>query len=159
MSMEKESEDPIECFSNILGYDFYDKSLLTTALRHRSWVSETAEENVESNERLEFLGDAVLTWVVTDILFTKYPELSEGDLTGIRKRMVANTTLYDIAKSLNLETYIYLGRGELVTNINEKKQSMSILADAMEAIIGAIYVDSLVSLHHTIRASRSSHHH
>ena len=106
------------------------------ALTHRSWCAESGEPH--SNERLEFLGDAVLGIVVTDHLFTAHPELPEGDLAKIRASVVNESALATVAGSLGLGEALRLGKGEDASGGRAKP---SILADAMEAVIGAVYVD------------------
>lgn len=119
-----------------LGYPFGDRDPLVRALSHRSYCSEHPDRR--SNERLEFLGDSVLGLVVTDHIFSEYPELPEGELAKVRAVIVSATTLADVASGLDLGDYLYLGRGEEQSGGREKS---SILADAMEAVIGAVYID------------------
>ncbi len=107
------------------------------ALAHRSWVSEHI--GFESNERLEFLGDAVLSLVVTDHIFATYPGLPEGEMAKMRAAVVSAATLADVAAELQLGDALLLGKGESVSGGREKP---SILADALEAIIGALYIDT-----------------
>ena len=118
-----------------LGYEFAHPDLLVTALRHRSWVAENAGE---SNERLEFLGDAVLGMVVTDYIFEIYPTLPEGQLAKVRASVVNAQALAEVATELEVGQGLYLGKGEAASGGREKP---SILADAMEALLGAIYLD------------------
>ena len=110
--------------------------MLAKALAHRSWCSET--EGAQSNERLEFLGDAVLGLVVTDHLFRTYPDLPEGELAKVRASLVNSEALAEVAAELQLGEYLLLGKGEDASGGREKP---SILADAMEAVIGAVYMD------------------
>jgi ribonuclease III len=110
--------------------------MLWRSVAHRSWCAETP--GAESNERLEFLGDAVLGLVVTDHAFRSYPDLSEGEMAKVRAAVVSAATLADVADQLELGEALLLGRGEVVSGGREKP---SILADALEAIIGAIYLD------------------
>lgn len=119
-----------------LGYDFVDPVLLLQALRHRSWCSE--HPGHESNERLEFLGDAVLGWVVADVVFRRHAGSHEGRLTDLRKGVVNAVALADIARGLDVGRYLLLGRGESAAGGRDKP---SILSDALEAIIGAVYLD------------------
>jgi ribonuclease-3 len=105
-------------------------------MAHRSWVAE--HPGFESNERLEFLGDAVLSLVVTDHIFATYPALPEGELAKMRAAVVSAATLADVAAELQLGSAILLGKGEGVSGGREKP---SILADALEAVIGALYID------------------
>jgi ribonuclease-3 len=119
-----------------LGTTFSDPSLLERAMSHRSWCAETT--GASSNERLEFLGDAVLGLVVTDHLFRSYPTLPEGELAKVRASVVNSETLAELAASLDLGDALLLGKGEDASGGREKP---SILADAMEAVIGAVYLD------------------
>ena len=119
-----------------LGYEFADVSLLETAMHHRSWNAEN--EGGESNERLEFLGDAVLGWVVADIVYTQHSNLPEGKLTDLRKSVVNGVSLAELAIELEIDRYLIIGKREEVEGI--RKQT-SILSDALEAVFGAIYLD------------------
>jgi ribonuclease III len=121
-----------------LHYRFNAKRLLEEALRHSSFVNEQADPDLRDNERLEFLGDAVLNLIIGHILMQRYPELKEGDLSRTRSNLVNESQLAKIARSIDLGSYIRLGRGEIQTNGRDKN---SILADAFEAIIAAIYLD------------------
>jgi ribonuclease-3 len=109
---------------------------LERALTHRSYAYENA--NPPTNERLEFLGDSVLGLVVTDTLYREYPSLPEGQLAKLRAAVVQMGALAEVARGLNLGAYIRLGRGEQVTGGRDKS---SILADTLEAVIGAVYID------------------
>jgi ribonuclease-3 len=119
-----------------LGRPFADETLLARSLAHRSWCAET--EGARSNERLEFLGDAVLGMVVTDHLFLTYPDLPEGELAKVRASLVNSEALAEVAATLDLGAFLLLGKGEAASGGREKP---SILADAMEAVIGAVYLD------------------
>lgn len=119
-------------------YEFENTSFLEEALRHSSFVNEQADIGMRDNERLEFLGDAVLNLVVGDILMQHYPDSEEGDLSRMRANLVNETQLAEIARSLNLGAYLQLGKGELQTNGREKN---SILADTLEAVMAAMYLD------------------
>ena len=119
-----------------LGHRFAELSMLELAVRHRSWCAEHG--GVESNERLEFLGDAVLGLVATDHLYLTGPELPEGVLARRRAELVNARVLTELAVSLDLGSVVRLGRGEESTGGREKA---SILADAMEAVFGAVYLD------------------
>jgi ribonuclease-3 len=121
-----------------LRYEFKDIDILSQALRHSSFVNENPELNIQDNERLEFLGDAVLNLVVGHILMKRYSELNEGDLSKIRAGLVNESQLASIAQRMNLGAYIQLGKGEIQTKGWEKK---SILANTFEAVIAAIYLD------------------
>lgn len=120
-----------------LGYAFSDISLLETAMHHRSWNAEN--DDGESNERLEFLGDAVLGWVVADIVYTQHRDLPEGKLTDLRKSVVNAIALAEVAVELGIGQFLMLGKGEDTAGGREKT---SILSDALEAVIGAVYVDA-----------------
>lgn len=119
-------------------YEFKNANLLEASLRHSSFVNEQADIGMRDNERLEFLGDAVLNLVVGDILMQHYPDSEEGDLSRMRANLVNETQLAAIARSLNLGSYLQLGKGEIQTNGREKN---SILADTLEAVMAAIYLD------------------
>ncbi|MFT7473260.1 MAG: ribonuclease-3 [Verrucomicrobiales bacterium] len=123
--------------SNALGYSFSDETLLDLALTHRSWCAENGD--VESNERLEFLGDAVLGLSITESMYESRPEQQEGDLAKSRAEVVSTPSLATIARSLHLGSLVKLGKGEIHSGGHDKD---SILADAMEAIFAAVYVDA-----------------
>jgi ribonuclease-3 len=120
-----------------LGYAFTDISLLETAMHHRSWNAEN--DGGESNERLEFLGDAVLGWVVADIVYSQHSDLPEGKLTDLRKSVVNANALAEVAVDLGIGEFLMLGKGEDTAGGREKT---SILSDALEAVIGAVYIDA-----------------
>jgi ribonuclease-3 len=128
---------PLDELQARLGYTFTDPSLLLRALSHRSWCAENRGE--PSNERLEFLGDSVLGLVVTDYLFRTNPGLPEGDLAKARAAVVSSQMLAEVAAEVSLGRALRLGRGEELSNGRAKT---SILADAMEAVIGAVWLDS-----------------
>lgn len=119
-----------------LGHTFGDPALLERAMAHRSWCSEHGGQ--PSNERLEFLGDAVLGWVVADLAFRRHGDLPEGKLTDLRKSVVSERALAEVANELELGSHLLLGRGEDAAGGRRKD---SILADALEAVIGAVYLD------------------
>jgi ribonuclease-3 len=119
-----------------LGRPFEHVGLLSQAMAHRSWCAETV--GVPSNERLEFLGDAVLGLVVTNHIFRTYPELPEGELAKVRAAVVNSEALAEVATELSIGPALLLGKGEDSSGGREKP---SILADAMEAVIGAVYLD------------------
>ena len=123
-----------------LGHTFDDPELLLRAVTHRSWCAE--HPGNASNERLEFLGDAVLGLVVTDHLFRSNPDLAEGDLAKARAQIVSSTTLASVAVEARLGEALRLGRGERRSGGSEKP---SILADALEAVIGAVWLDGGMS--------------
>jgi ribonuclease III len=120
-----------------LGWQVQDHDLFTQALAHRSWCAEHPGQ--EPNERLEFLGDAVLGLIVTDYLFRTYPELPEGELAKARAAVVNSVSLASTARELQLGDALLLGKGE---DGSGGRRKSSILADAMEALIGAIYLDA-----------------
>ena len=122
-----------------LGVKFNDESLLKQALVHRSYLNEHPDFNIGHNERLEFLGDAVLEIVVTEFLYLNFADTPEGDLTNWRASLVNAKMLYEVANDLEIEEYLYLSRGE--SKDKNKKSRQYILADAIEAIIGAMYLD------------------
>lgn len=120
-----------------LGHTFSDIGYLTQAMVHRSYGAEVPGH--ESNERFEFLGDTVLQLVVTDFIFHEYPELPEGELAKIRAASVNRTILFEIANELGMGAHLKLGKGEEASGGREKP---SILADAMEAVLAAVYLDA-----------------
>jgi ribonuclease-3 len=119
-----------------LGHEFEDPALLRQSLAHRSWCAEFPGN--PSNERLEFLGDAVLGWVVADLAYQRYTDLPEGKLTDVRKAVVNAAALAQLADAIELGDAILLGKGEAAAGGRRKP---SILSDAFEAVIGAVYVD------------------
>lgn len=134
-----EERSPVEDLTTLaerLGHAFRDPSLLDHAFRHRSWC---AENEGPSNERLEFLGDSVLGLAVTDHAYSTYPDLPEGALAKIRASVVSSVSLAELARELELGRHLRLGRGEEATGGRDKA---SILADALEAVIGSVFVDA-----------------
>ena len=123
----------------IIGYKFNDKELLKTALTHTSYSNENRGKKHKHNERLEFLGDSVLGLVVSRYIYENYPNLPEGKLTRIRAAVVCERSLWECASNIELGRFIILGHGE---EISGGRNRMSILADAYEALIAAIYLDS-----------------
>jgi ribonuclease-3 len=132
-----EAKDPLG-IEQILQYEFNDKNLLQEALRHSSFVNELGEPQLRDNERLEFLGDAVLNLIVGHILMRRYPDLKEGDLSRSRANLVNENQLAKMARSFDLGLYIQLGKGEVQTHGREKS---SILADTFEALMASVYLD------------------
>lgn len=122
-----------------LQYTFRNPALLAEALNHSSYANEHRGGGVASNERLEFLGDAILGFVTAEHLFKTYGQLPEGDLTRIRAALVCEQSLYEVARQLELGQYLKLGKGE---EAGGGRQRQSILADAVEAVFAAIYLDS-----------------
>ncbi len=131
MKLQREFEEKI-------GYRFQNQKLLVQALTHSSYANEHHLGKQADNERLEFLGDAVLEIVSSEFLFHRYPKHPEGELTRLRASMVCEPTLAFCTRELELGKYLLLGKGEDQTGGRERK---SILSDALEAIIGAIYLD------------------
>ncbi|MCP4598884.1 ribonuclease III [Neptuniibacter sp.] len=123
---------PVSDLARRIGHNFSDESLFELALTHRSCGK-------KNNERLEFLGDSILNFVIADDLFARFPSAKEGELSRLRARMVKGVTLSEVARELGLGDYLRLGSGELKSGGYRRD---SILADAVEAIIGAIYLDS-----------------
>lgn len=121
-----------------IGYRFRNEKFLRTALRHSSYVNEHKMNRLECNERLEFLGDAVLELVSSEFLFSQYSNLPEGELTRLRASLVCEPTLAFCARELDLGEYLLLGRGEELTGGRNRD---SVTSDAMEAVIGALYLD------------------
>ena len=121
-----------------MGYAFKNKALLENALQHSSYANEHRGSGMRSNERLEFLGDAVLGVVTADYLFRKHPDLPEGDLTRLRAALVCEDSLYEVAQSLELGRHLKLGRGE---EQGGGRRRPSILADATESVFAAVYLD------------------
>ena len=125
-------------FENIIGVEFKNKSILIQSLTHRSFLNEHRSSKAGHNERLEFLGDAVLELVVTHYLYEKYPTKTEGDMTSIRSALVNAQTCADVAKEINLNEFLLLSKGEAKDTGRARQY---ILANALEAVIGAIYLD------------------
>lgn len=119
-----------------IGYTFKNKSLLKTALSHSSYAN---ENHTRSNERLEFLGDSVLSIIISECIFKKMQNVNEGDLSKFRAALVCEQSLAEISKSIHLSELIFLGRGE---EKNGGRLRPSIISDAFEAVLGAIYLDS-----------------
>ncbi len=135
--MKKTEKNKIEEFEKIIGVIFQNKELLKDALTHRSYVNEHKESKTH-NERLEFLGDAVLELVVSDYLYNKYLDRPEGELTSFRSALVKTESLADTATTLNIGEYLLLSKGEEDTGGRTKNY---LLANTFEAIIGAMYLD------------------
>ena len=131
--------EKFEKFENKIGVTFRDKGVLREAFTHRSYINETREKGLAHNERLEFLGDAVVELVVTDFLYKKYPEANEGDLTSYRAALVNAVTLGNLAIDLGMEEYLFLSKGEAKDKGTKAREI--ILANAFEALVGAIYLD------------------
>ena len=132
--MEKQLDE----LENLIGYHFNDQGLLAHAMTHSSSANEKHLGKLGSNERLEFLGDAVLELVSSDYLYSKYPKIPEGELTKKRASMVCEPSLAFCARRFDLPRFILLGKGEEMTGGRKRD---SIVSDATEALIGAIYLD------------------
>ena len=131
-------EEKCKNLEQVIGYAFHDKTLLSHALTHSSYANERHWDKTKCNERLEFLGDAVLEVISSDFLFHKYPDMSEGEMTKLRASLVCEPSLAYCAEAISLGSYLLLGRGEDMTGGRERP---SVVSDAMEAVIGAIYLD------------------
>ena len=138
MGKKNKSEASVSLLENKLEYKFNNPSLLLQAITHSSYANEMKMSKESNNERLEFLGDAVLELITSEYVYNKYKDLPEGDLTKLRAGMVCEQTLSSCAKDLNIGDFLLLGKGE--DNSGGRTRD-SILSDALEAIIGAIYLD------------------
>ncbi len=119
-----------------IGYTFKNKFLLKNALTHTSYAN---ENNVKSNEKLEFLGDSILEFISSKYIYTKYPNLKEGEMTKVRADVVCERSLYKVALKHNFSDFLFIGKSQIINKGNERP---SILADSIEAVIAAIYFDS-----------------
>ncbi len=128
----------IDDLLNSIGYSFKDEKLLVTALTHKSYTVNITETGDVNNERMEYLGDAVLELVTSDFLYKNYKNMSEGEMTKLRASLVCEPALAIDAREINLQEFIYLGKGEENTGGRNRD---SIISDAFEAVIGAIYLD------------------
>jgi ribonuclease-3 len=143
--MSSETTEQIEFLPELessLGYHFQDPSLLLRALTHRSYVNEREGQGIQHNESLEFLGDAVVGFLVSSWIFHKFPGLNEGNLSKIRAYLVSAANLLRLAEELHLGNYVRLSRGEEKTGGRGKR---AIVVDAFEALVGAIYLDGGVA--------------
>lgn len=128
----------MEALEEKLGYRFTNRAFLENALTHSSYANENKAKGLQSNERLEFLGDSVLGMVVADYLFRTHPDLPEGDLTRTRAALVCEGSLVEVAQCLELGAYLKLGKGE---EAGGGRTRPSIRADAVEAVLAAVYLD------------------
>ncbi len=126
----------IEKFEENIGYSFNDKKLLKNALTHTSYAN---EQNIASNEKLEFLGDAILEFITSKYIYENYTHLKEGEMTKVRASVVCEESLFKIATRHDFSDFLYLGKSELSNN---KRVRPAILADSVEAVIAAIYLDA-----------------
>jgi ribonuclease-3 len=133
----------LQTIQDSLSIHFTDLSLLRTSLIHRSYINEIEEDGISNNERLEFLGDAVLELIITEYLFAKYPDRPEGELTSFRAATVKTTSLAETAEALQLGNFIYMSKGEEATGGRARPY---ILANTFEALLGAIYLDQGVEV-------------
>jgi ribonuclease-3 len=138
VTTNKRDEESASSPDERLGLSFSNRSLLTRALTHRSYANEH-DDAVEDNERLEFLGDAVLDFIVGEWAFQRFPEMTEGNLTKIRSSLVRNERLAEFARRLDLGSMLRLGRGEKSSGGHLRN---NLLGSAFEALIGALYLDS-----------------
>jgi len=136
--MRVSSSKNIADLENNLGYTFKKKSLIKEAITHKSYAHEKQKGSLSFNERMEFLGDSVLELIISEYIFTTYPEYTEADLSRIKAYTVQESTLAEIAKSINIGDCLILGKGEEMTGGRKKD---SLLADAFEAVLAAIYLD------------------
>lgn len=137
--MKKSRIKELELLQENLNYKFKNIELLETALTHSSYANEHNMKITENNERLEFLGDAIVSLIVSQYLYKKYPYYPEGELTKIRAKVVCESSLAYIAEKINLGQYLLLGKGEEATGGRTRE---SILGDASESLVGAVYMDS-----------------
>lgn len=126
----------LESLENSIGYSFKNKELLKNALTHTSYAY---EKNVQSNEKLEFLGDSILEFISSKYLYNNFPKLTEGEMTKVRATIVCEESLYEVAKKHNFSDFLYLGKSEKMSN---EQTRPAIMADSVEAVIAAIYFDS-----------------
>lgn len=138
MENQGQGEEPIAVLETLLGFHFQDKDLLLRALTHRSFVNDHEGQRVRHNESLEFLGDAVLGFVVSARIFDRFPDSNEGDLSKIKAYLVSAVNLMHMAERIRLGDFLRLSRGEVKTGGRKKR---AILVDAYEALLGAIYLD------------------
>jgi ribonuclease-3 len=138
MNLLEDLTGKLEEIEGKLGYVFENKAILINSLVHRSYVNEHRESILPHNERLEFLGDSVLGLIVADYLYHRLPSYPEGALSQLRSRLVEASSCAKYLQKLGLQKYILLSRGEEIT---EGRNKLSILADAFEAVVGAIYLD------------------
>lgn len=132
------AEEILHELENKIGYVFKNQRLLQEAMTHSSYANERKINKLKCNERLEFLGDAVLELVSSDYLFNKFPDKSEGELSKLRAALVCETALYGCSHDISLEKYVFLGKGE---DAGGGRKKPSLISDAFEALIGAVYLD------------------
>ena len=126
----------LEKLEESIGYRFKNKLILKNALTHTSYAN---ENNVQSNEKLEFLGDSILEFISSKYIYSKYPNLKEGEMTKVRADVVCEKSLYKVALKHNFSDFLYIGKSQIINDGNKRP---SILADSVESVIAAIYFDS-----------------
>ena len=137
--MKNERIEKLKSLESDLGYEFKDLGLLNVALTHRSFINESSEPGLQDNERMEFLGDAVLDLCISDLLMKKYPDYNEGRLSRMRSLLVNEYPLAEMGRKFSLGEYLRLGKGEEGSGGRKKN---SILSNAFEAVVAAVYLDS-----------------
>ncbi len=130
---------PDKGIERLIGVRFADEALLTQALTHSSYIHEHPDDAGESNERLEFLGDSVLGFIVTDEIYERFPQMGQGEMTALRARLVSTQALALAAEEMGLGKHLQLGRGEEMSGGRAKERN---LAGALEAVIGAVWLDA-----------------
>lgn len=143
VNIHRAKENLFKDFQQTMGIDFADEKLLMQAFTHSSYVNEHRRKPYEDNERLEFLGDAVLELTVSKFLYSKYPMMSEGELTKLRAAIVCEPSLVSFAHELSFSQFILLGKGEELTGGRARP---ALLADVFEAFIGALYLDKGIDI-------------
>ena len=138
MKLSPEDKKRLKHFEKSLGYSFKKREHLFRALTHKSYANERGLESSENNERYEFLGDAVLELAISNLLFERFPDYPEGELSKIRAAAVNEVQLAELAREVNIGDFLNLGKGEHMTGGRDKP---SLLSDAYEAVLGAIYLD------------------
>ena len=137
--MQETRKQQLQSFCQALGVQMHDLELLDMALTHTSYAHEAKQHpKPQHNERIEFLGDSVLSIIVSTYMYNNFPELAEGQLTKLRAHLVCEYSLFEYAKKIHLGDYLKLGKGEDFTGGRERP---SILADAFESVLGAVYLD------------------
>ena len=139
MILSEDRKKKLKKIQNLLGYKFKNIDYLNRALTHKSYANENKKYKLKDNERLEFLGDAVLSLVISDYIFATYPEKREGEMAKLRSSVVSSKTLFKKSKEFSIGEYILLGKGEESTG---GRTRFSNLTNVFEALIGAIFIDS-----------------
>lgn len=138
MNQDKESIQALVELQETLGFRFNNINLLLEALTHRSYINENPTIPLESNERLEFLGDAIIGFIITERLFREFPLLREGEMTRLRSQIVCQESLSALARQINIGKYLLLSKGESLTGGRDRDSN---LARTFEALVGALYLD------------------